>query len=218
MERTADESVPDASGLTAPIILFRGPTVALGPVHRGILPALARWFNDVTASTLAGDTPLPLSAEQIEAEYTRFAQPDSTRVDWLIYEQSALRAIGIGNLRDIDHHHRCAELGIMLGETDCWGKGFGTEATYLLLDYGFNVLGLHNIILDPVAFNERAIRTYRRVGFREIGRRRQAHRIGAVAHDLVLMDYLASEFRSPYPLALPGREPSRNETPVAQEP
>ena len=64
----------------------------------------------------------------------------------------------------------------------------------MLLDYGFNLLHLNNIMLGMFSFNERALACYRRVGFKEIGRRRQARIIGGKKYDLVLMDMLADEW------------------------
>ena len=171
-----------------------GTTIALGPYHRGILPCLLRWFNDFTFSILCGDLVQPQTPEDIEAEYERCTKgPD--RFDFIIYERADLRPIGIANLRDIDKRHLTAEFGIGIGERDSWGKGYGTETTSLVLDFGFTALGLHNIILAPISFNERAIRAYQRAGFKEIGRRHEAYRIGNRTYDLVLMDCLASDFK-----------------------
>jgi RimJ/RimL family protein N-acetyltransferase len=89
--------------------------------------------------------------------------------------------------------HRTAELGIVIGEPDCRGKGYGTEATRLILDYAFSALGLHNVMLRVFAYNEAAIRAYLKAGFKEIGRRREAHRQGGVAYDEVLMDCVSTE-------------------------
>jgi RimJ/RimL family protein N-acetyltransferase len=66
----------------------------------------------------------------------------------------------------------------------------------LLLDYGFNLLNLNSVMLGTFAFNRRAIHCYERVGFRVVGRRRQARIIGDVKHDAILMDILAEEFKS----------------------
>ena len=66
-----------------------------------------------------------------------------------------------------------------------------------MLDYGFTGLGLHNIWLSVYASNEHAIRAYSKAGFREIGRRREARKIGGQFYDIVLMDCLATEFKSP---------------------
>ena len=64
----------------------------------------------------------------------------------------------------------------------------------MLLDYSFNILNLNNIMLNVYAFNTRAIRCYRKIGFKEIGRRRQARRIQGKSYDIIYMDILAEEF------------------------
>src|SRR5439155_4459284 len=111
-----------------------------------------------------------------------------------IYEAATLRPIGNTALMNVNHLHRTAEFGILIGEKDCWGKGYGTETTRLMLQYGFNSLGLHNIMLTTYSFNERGLRAYRRAGFREVGRRRESVRLGGIAYDNVFMECLATEF------------------------
>jgi RimJ/RimL family protein N-acetyltransferase len=118
-------------------------------------------------------------------------------VNFAIYEQASLRLIGNVGLRHIDKTRRTAEYGIIIGEKDCWGKGYGTETTILMLDYAFTVLGLHNVLLSTYGYNERAVRAYTRAGFRVMGRRREAARLGDQLYDIIFMDCLATEFRSP---------------------
>ena len=177
----------------SPALTLRGAHVGLGPMHPGLLPAIARWENDLPLSILSGEPARPLTAEALAADpaWTGRTGPDS--VSFAIYELSTLRPIGVTGLRDIDTPPGTAEFGISIGETDCWGRGYGTEATTLVLRYAFTDLGLRSILLEVWSFNERAIRTYHRVGFREIGRRRQAQVMGGRAWDVVFMDCLADE-------------------------
>jgi RimJ/RimL family protein N-acetyltransferase len=93
-----------------------------------------------------------------------------------------------------DHINRTAEAGIFIGEKSYWNKGYGEEAMRLLLDYAFNILNLNHIMLSVYAFNTRAIRCYRKIGFKEIGRRRQARLIQGTSYDIIYMDILAEEF------------------------
>jgi RimJ/RimL family protein N-acetyltransferase len=74
------------------------------------------------------------------------------------------------------------------------GQGYGTEAVLLTLRYGFRGLNLHRIQLGVYAYNERAIRCYRKTGFREEGRRREAYSRNGEWHDHVLMAILAREY------------------------
>ena len=89
-------------------------------------------------------------------------------------------------------------LGMVIGEKSYWDKGYGQEATKLLLDFAFNLLNLNSIMLGTFSFNERAIRCYEKVGFKEIGRRRQTRIIRDFKYDTILMDMLAEEFESVY--------------------
>jgi RimJ/RimL family protein N-acetyltransferase len=86
----------------------------------------------------------------------------------------------------------------MIGDKNYWNQGYGQEATRLLLDYGFNLLNLNSIMLGVFSFNQRAIKAYRRVGFREIGLRRQARIINGQKYDVLEMDILAEEFTPLY--------------------
>jgi diamine N-acetyltransferase len=178
-----------------PIINITGEKVALGPLRRDLLPLYLRWINDfdVTRTTVGF---FPVTREAEEAWYEQRSK-DTRDVIFTVYERATVRPIGAAELGAVDHSHRTADFHIAIGEKECWGKGYGTEATALMLDYGFTALGLHNIQLSVWSYNERAIRAYTRAGFREIGRRREAHRLGGQAHDVVLMDCLASEFESP---------------------
>jgi diamine N-acetyltransferase len=179
-----------------PIINIVADKVALGPPRRDLVPLYQRWINDfeVTRTLAAGMRPVTREAE--EGWYERVSTSERDAV-FTIYERTTLRPIGSTGLHNIDHFNRTADFGIVIGEKDCWGKGYGTEVTALVLDYGFTSLGLHNVMLSAYSHNERGIRAYTRAGFRIIGRRREAYRLSGRAHDVVLMDCLATEFQSP---------------------
>jgi RimJ/RimL family protein N-acetyltransferase len=178
-----------------PIVNIRGERVALGPIRRDLLPLYQRWINDWEVTRTLGHPMRPMTWEAEEAWYSGAAT--GSGVQFQIYEGDTLRPIGTTGLHDIDHQHGTAEFGILIGEKECWGKGYGTETARLMLDYGFNALGLHNIMLRVYSHNERGYRAYLRAGYKEIGRRRQAFRRAGRAHDIILMDCLATEFDSP---------------------
>ncbi|MGV9141846.1 MAG: GNAT family N-acetyltransferase, partial [Promethearchaeota archaeon] len=73
--------------------------------------------------------------------------------------------------------------------------GFGTEASKLLVDYGFNTLNLHRIELDVFEFNKRAIKAYKKVGFIEEGRKRKSHFENGAYHDRIMMSILREEWK-----------------------
>jgi len=102
--------------------------------------------------------------------------------------------IGHIDLHDVDHHSRHAFLGICIGDGEHRGKGYGTEAIRLVLDYGFNTVNLHNIMLSVHADNYAGIACYKKVGFKEAGRRREWLFKNGKYIDVVYMDILEREF------------------------
>jgi diamine N-acetyltransferase len=186
---------PTAESSRQPIINIVGAKVALGPCRRDLLPLYLKWLNDfeVTGAYLGEVGPMTFEAR---AEWYNQVGKDPNVVEFTIFERATLRPIGKNNL-DLDRTNRTATFGILIGEKDCWGKGYGTETARLMLDYGFTLLGLHNIMLSVDSYNERAIRAYRRAGFKEIGRRREARRRGDQVYDVIYMDCLSTEFQSP---------------------
>jgi RimJ/RimL family protein N-acetyltransferase len=187
----ADE--PAENPVEHPILNITGDKIALGPIRRDLVPLYQRWINDfeVTRTLGIGTGPMTLEAEQAWYDGASRRGHDAL---FTIYERVTLRPIGNTGLHDVDLSHGTAEFGIVIGDKECWGRGCGTEAATLMLDYGFHALGLHNIWLRVYDFNERGIRAYTRAGFREIGRRREAVRRGQRYYDLVLMDCLAPKF------------------------
>jgi RimJ/RimL family protein N-acetyltransferase len=91
-----------------------------------------------------------------------------------IHERSTGRLIGTCAFSQLDGDNGSALYHITIGEKDAWGRGYGTEATRLMLDHAFGALGLHRIALFVFEFNERAIRAYQRCGFVVEGRSRES--------------------------------------------
>jgi RimJ/RimL family protein N-acetyltransferase len=178
-----------------PLISTEGNLVALGPLRRDLIPTYQRWHNDV-ATTRTYVLPLPTTLEQEEALSAELMAA-SDKALFTIYERTSWQAVGTTYLTDIDHRHRTAEFGVLIGEAIWRGKGYGTETASLMLDYAFTALGLHSVMLTVYAFNLAGRRAYEKAGFREVGRRRQSHWMSGHYWDEIVMDCLATEFTSP---------------------
>ncbi len=116
--------------------------------------------------------------------------------------------IGSTGLHKLDFRSRHAELGLLIGDRSAWGQGFGTEATRMMLDYGFGTLNLNRIWLQVYSSHAAAIRVYEKAGFRKEGVQRQQHFTDGRYEDGVLMGILRSEWT---PLSAPSatREPEQ---------
>lgn len=86
-------------------------------------------------------------------------------VQFIIIEKDSNKPIGSTYLRDIDTKNHKAEFGIFIGEEIARGKGIGTSATKLMVEYGLNTLGLHKIFLRVFSNNISAIKAYEKAGF-----------------------------------------------------
>ena len=186
----------DGSDAIQPIVNITGAQVALGPLRHDLLPLYQRWHNDFATQRTYADPLEPTTREHWAARYERWLL-GANAVRFTLYERATLRPIGITNLHRIDLRNRTAAFGMLIGATTDRGKGYGTEATRLMLEYAFTALGLHNVMLTVLEFNRAGRRVYEKAGFKECGRRREAHMMGGTLWDVIAMECLASEFESP---------------------
>lgn len=173
-----------------------GEKVYLSPLSLEDVERYTAWLNDFSTTRF-----LTL----VSAQVTLHGEKDSLVVlskehCYAIIEKGRDELLGNCGLFAIDQTHRSAEVGIFIGPEAARGSGYGTEALKLLCDYGFNVLNLRSVHLRTYSFNERAVASYRKVGFKEAGRFRKAHFYAGAYHDVILMDLLSEEFG---PSALP---------------
>jgi len=96
-------------------------------------------------------------------------------------------AIGNCGFRDVDQHHGSAEVAISIVDRADWGKGLGTDAMRVLVDFGFGEMRLERIWLRVFDYNPRAVRSYEKAGFvKEVLLRHDRFHRG-VHHDVHLM-------------------------------
>jgi RimJ/RimL family protein N-acetyltransferase len=113
-----------------------------------------------------------------------------------VHEKATDRLVGTCAFSQLDGENGSALYHITIGESDAWGKGFGTEATQMMLDHAFGTLGLHRIALYVFEFNERAIRAYKRCGFVVEGRSRESIWRDGRWWDEMAMSVLESDWRA----------------------
>lgn len=176
-------------------MILVGEQVCLGPRRRDLIPTYLGWANDPEVNCYLTLWGAAMSLEDEEKWYESTGGPNDRMLT--VYAREDLAPIGNTGLHGIDFRNGTAELGIMIGAKDYWGRGMGTEATRLMLDFGFTGLGLHCIQLRALATNDRAIRCYEKAGFKVAGRVREFMKIGGQRFDYIMMDVLASEFTSP---------------------
>ena len=114
-------------------------------------------------------------------------------VQFIILDKEDNRPVGSTYFRDIDYDNEKAEFGVFIGETDAMGKGFGTEAAVLMLDYAFTVLKLHKIYLRVLSTNTAAEKSYLKAGFKREAYLKDEYKIDGEFTDIIVMSIINGE-------------------------
>jgi RimJ/RimL family protein N-acetyltransferase len=148
-----------------------GSAVYLRPLEKEDARTIVPWFNDAEVTRFTRRyRPLTLAEEE---EYLRRLPDSTTELGLGIALRGDDRLVGVTGLHDVDLRNRHAQLGIVLGDKAAWGKGYGTEATGLVVRHAFDTLNLNRVWLLVYEYNARGIRAYEKAGFKAEGRLRQ---------------------------------------------
>ena len=175
-----------------------GNTIYLSPRNSEDVETFTKWLNDFQVTDGLGRSGLMVTLNGEKEYLENVHDNDNTRYYFVIVTLENDEMIGTISLENINYINRSAKLGIFIGEEKHRGKGIGKEAIQLILDYGFQYLNLNSIQLSVFAFNERAIACYKKCGFKEVGRLREAYYLNGKYYDKILMDILKSEFNETY--------------------
>lgn len=161
------------------------------------LTRLHLWRNDPEVSLWAvGNSPFYtyVSKEFVENTYDTLMNLNKQEAFVFSVYTHDKEHIGIADYRDVNPITRVATIGITIGNQAYWGKGYGTDALNLLVKFLFLHLNLRRIQLDTWSGNERAIRAYKRCGFKIEGSLRQHAYVNGIYYDTVIMGLLRDEW------------------------
>jgi RimJ/RimL family protein N-acetyltransferase len=194
--------------------MIAGNRVRLRPIRRDDLPTMRVWFDDHETMRYWGQ-PMPLVFEdQFEQDLTgRFRRFDEA--GYFVIELEDGTPIGRIDYERLDPQHRSADVIILIGAAEARGRGYGTEAMVALLRYLFHQRNLHRVGLSVLAWNERAIRAYEKVGFAVEGSLRDDIYCDGRHHDQILMSILRPEFDARWPVGDVAGDTRRSDEPVA---
>lgn len=137
-------------------------------------------------------TQTTFSFEDVQRHCERIEKADD-RFDFAITRKGSPEYIGEAVLNQIDWQNRSANYRVALAGEKFFGKGCGTEATRLVIEFGFQALKLHRIELEVYDFNPRARHVYEKVGFAVEGVKRDALLWDGVYHNAIVMSILNPE-------------------------
>ena len=171
---------------------IEGERIYLSPMCIDDAEKYVKWMNDfkVTDRINASQNVVTLENEKDWIE----KNSGIVNYQFAIVKQENDELIGNCSLFDLNFINQIGTVGIFIGDEENRNKGYGTEALKLLISYGFNHLNLNNIMLTVYSFNENAIACYKKVGFKEIGRRREAYFKNNKRYDRIFMDIIREEY------------------------
>lgn len=175
------------------MIMLEGSLVRLRALERADAERAHRWMNNAQVREFLHGMRYPVSTEDEERWIEGAASSSFSRVVLAIETKEGVH-IGNVELRGVSAEDRHGELGIVIGEKEYWGEGYGTDAIVTLLRFAFGVMNLHRVWLTTGEDNPRAIACYRRCGFQEEGRLRQDRYLGGRYWDTIVMGVLREEF------------------------
>lgn len=156
-------------------MFFQGPRVRLRLIERPDLPRYQELLSDPEINLLYGGIGIPSSLSRTERWFESGGADVNDRQLRLGIDAEGTLIGAVSLVNDENLANRCARFGIVIGDRAYHRKGYGREASTLLLDYAFAILGYHKINLDAYEYNTAAIALYRDLGFADEGRRRESH-------------------------------------------
>ncbi len=144
---------------------LEGSKVYLRPIEVTDTDSMVKWRNrEFVRKNFINQEPL---TPEIHLNWLKTKVDTGKVVQFIITVNDTGRAIGSVYLRDIDKDEKKAEYGILIGEEDALGHGYGTEACRLMIDYAKDVLKLDRIFLRLRKSNEIAHKSYLKAGFKD---------------------------------------------------
>ena len=175
---------------------MEGKLVRLRPYQKTDIEDLMKSVNDEEVTRYLGSQMTPPASRSGEEAFLEMAMTHSETHKVFAIETMAREYAGGIDLRVIDQIDRRAEVGIVIGVKDFWGRGYGTEAMRLMLRFAFGRLNLNRVSLRVFDYNQRAIKSYEKCGFIKEGLLRQDRYYDGQYHDTLVMAILRREFEA----------------------
>jgi len=177
--------------------MLRGDKIYLTNLDPANAETARGWINDpeINRYLLTGQVPVSAAAEA--AFYGRAVTDWAAGKSYMfeIHAADDGRYIGNCGLHNVDMRHRSAEVGIFIGDTTEQNHGYGRDAIMTVTRFGFDTLGLNRVEIRSQADNERSMHLYEKLGFKPMGRLREATFTFGHFVDEAIFDILASEWR-----------------------
>lgn len=150
------------------------------------------WFNDSEVTKWQNKKIFPNSRER-QSEYFVYLQSSKADVVLAMVDEATQTHFGNVGLHNIDWVHRSAELGIVIGDKNYWGRKFGKQAWALITNYAFRSLNLNRVYAHIMVENIASQRCAEAAGFQRQGRISEMFYKSGSYHDVYYYAILARD-------------------------
>lgn len=160
----------------------------LRPIIFDDLYYLNKWKNDPEIFKYLGGGYKPTSIDEQKNWMDSIIKQTSVNKRFMIHPKSSETPVGMVGLYSINWIHRTAELGIYIGEKKWHGSGIAYDAYNEIQDYASKYLNLRKIKLYVVEENQKAVRFFKKNGFKVAGKLEEERFIEGKYCNLLLME------------------------------
>ena len=171
-----------------------GKKVRLRALEKSDLAKVWEWMNDEEVMWFWAEPGSTQSLVEIEQWFARLQEVAGYTSKQFVIENEEGTPIGRIFYEHLDTKHQRAEVGMLIGEKEQWGRGYGTDAMIAFLDYLFNELGLHRVYTHVQSYNTRSLRLHEKCGFTQEGVLRHHSFTRGEYYDDLMMGILCNEF------------------------
>lgn len=147
------------------LTFIEGERIELLPIDSENVKIHARWENDPKARLYARNV-FPVSPEELKKRLEQTQERPKRDIFFEIYHKELDKIVGFVEFHNINYINHAADLGVLIGEKEIWGKNLGTEATKLMIKYGFEELNLVRITASALRPNKGACRMIEKIGMK----------------------------------------------------
>ncbi len=153
----------------APGRLLHGALVRLTALTPDDLPAIARWYENTEFLRLFDSRPAYPQTEKEIAQWLEEMQKSANDFPFGIRRLDTGELVGYVEIDGVAWTHQVGGMGLGIGDAANWGKGYGYEATQLALEFAFQELNLHRVVVTVYSYNKRSRRLCEKLGFQREG-------------------------------------------------
>jgi RimJ/RimL family protein N-acetyltransferase len=170
-----------------------GKKIVLRAIESEDLHILQKWANEPDIQYLLGGWHFPINRENHQKWFSNLST--NSLDQRFVIETLDLGIIGMANIVNIDWKNKNAFHGMLLGDKDIRGKGYGTDTVMTIMKYAFEELGLNRLDGSMIEYNEASLKMYiEKCGWKEEGRQNQWYYRKGRYWDKILVGITKNEY------------------------